>query len=221
MTGHDTEESTQAPPKGQIAAEEDPAVTLSEEIRVLLKRADGKPMAFGTILNSFPRRTHAMLLVFLSFPMCLPITIPLGAFVAFVAMFLFIGRPPWIPRRLREKQIPYARLESVSNRLLRTLARLERLLHPRLEVLSGNVVAVRMHAIVVFTLALIVVLPMPIFFANMVAAVPIFLIALGLLERDGYCIIAGYVAISITVAYYGGLAVLGREGFEHLLRLGG
>ncbi|GMV92882.1 MAG: hypothetical protein AMXMBFR82_26600 [Candidatus Hydrogenedentota bacterium] len=216
--------STEPDGPGKVTGEtrvQDPPVALSEDIRVLLERADGKPMAFGTILNAFPRRTHAMLLVFLSFPMCLPITIPLGAFVAFVALFLFIGRPPWIPRRLREKQIPYARLVSVSNRLLRTLARLERLLHPRLEVLSGNSYVIRIHAVTIFVLALIVVLPLPIFFANMVAAVPIFLIALGLLERDGYFIIAGYVAISLTVAYYGGLALLGREGFEQLLRLGG
>lgn len=162
-----------------------------------------------------------MLLVFLSFPMCLPITIPLGAFVAFVAFFLFIGKPPWIPRKLREKEIAYSRLESISNRLLRTLAGLERWLHPRLEVLSGNVAAIRVHAVTIFVLSLVVVLPMPIFFANMVAAIPIFLIALGLLERDGYCIIAGYVAISLTVAYYGGLALLGTEAFEQLLGLAG
>ncbi len=200
--------------------EEDLPVPLSVEIRALLAKADGQAMAFGTILRSFPRRTHAMLLVFLSFPMCLPITIPLGPVVAFVAAFLFIGKPPWIPKRLRERRIPYARLESVCTRLLRTLGRLERLLHPRIEVLSGNTHVIRIHAATIFLLSLLVLIPLPVLFANMMAAIPIFLIALGLLERDGYFIVAGYASISLTVAFYGGLALLGKEGFEQIMHLG-
>jgi hypothetical protein len=214
----------EAATSGEVAAETmdvDPPITLSEEIRALLRKADGKPMAFGTIIGSFPRRSHAMLLVFLSFPMCLPVTIPLGILVAYVAIFLFVGKPPWIPKRLRERNITYARLESVSNRLLRTLAKLERWLHPRLEVISGNTHAIRIHAATIFLLSLIVLFPIPILFGNMVAAIPIFLIALGLLERDGYFILGGYAAISVTVAYYGGLAFLGGEGIQRLLGLGG
>jgi len=207
-----------------VTLEEDPPITLSEDIRELLQKADGKPMAFGTIIKSFPRRSHAMLLVFLSFPLCLPVGIPilttlLGPAVAFVALFLLFGRTPWIPHRLREKMIPYARLESVSNRLLRTLKKLERWLHPRLEVLSGNTQFVRMHAVVILFLALVVSLPLPILFANLVAALPIFLIALGLLERDGHFIIAGYIAVLPTAAFYVGLVLLGREGVEEFMRL--
>lgn len=203
--------------------EVDPPVTLSEEIRALLQNAGGNPMEFGAIIRSFPRRSHAMLLVFLSFPLCLPVGIPilttlLGPAVALVALFLMIGKAPWIPRRLREKSIPYARLESVSHRLLRTLKRLERWLHPRFEVLSGNSHMVRIHAVVILVLALVVSLPLPILFANLVAAIPIFLIALGLLERDGYFILAGYVAVLPTMAFYAGLALLGREGIAEIIR---
>jgi hypothetical protein len=193
---------------------EDPPITLSEEIRALLHKADGKPMALGAIIKSFPRRSHAMLLVFLSFPLCLPVGIPilttlLGPAVAFVALFLLFGRTPWLPRRFRERPIPYARLESACNRLLRTLKRLERWLHPRIEVLSGNVHIVRIHALVILFLALVISIPLPILFANLVAALPIFLIALGLLERDGHFIIAGYIAVVPTAAFYVGLVLLG------------
>jgi hypothetical protein len=223
MVEDEIEEPSSTNEASTVMLEEDPPITLSEEIRALLKKADGKPLPFGAIIQSFPRRSHAMLLVFLSFPLCLPVGIPilttlLGPAVALVALFLFIGRAPWIPRRLRERMIPYSRLESVSNRLLRTLKRLERWLHPRIEVLSGNVHVVRVHAVAIILLALVVSIPLPILFANLVAALPIFLIALGLLERDGRFIIAGYVAVLPTAAFYVLLVLLGREGVEQFMQ---
>lgn len=197
---------------------------LSGEVQALLKKANGASVTFGEILASFPSTSHAMLLAFLSFPLCLPIGIPvlttvLGPAVALVALFLILGKTPWLPRRLREKSVPYARLETAASKLLRTLDRFEHWLHPRLLVLSENPHLVRVHACTILVLALVVSLPLPVLFANLVVALPIFLIALGLMERDGYFIVAGYVAVLPAIAFYVGLILLGVEGVQKLIGL--
>ena len=219
-------DSAPNPPESKQRRKKDGSTAgcLSTEIQALLKNADGAPMTFGAILDSFPSRSHAMLLAFLSFPLCLPIGIPilttlLGPAVALVALFLIFGKAPWLPRRLRTKSVPYARLETAIQKLLKTLDRFEHWLHPRLLTLSENSHFIRIHACTILVLALVVSLPLPVLFANLVVALPIFLIALGLLERDGYFIVAGYVAVLPAIAFYTGLIFLGVEGVQKLIGL--
>jgi len=50
--------------------------------------------------------------------------------------------------------------------------------------------------------ALLLALPLPIPFTNMIPGWAIFLIALGLMERDGLFILAGHLVLFISLAYF-------------------
>jgi hypothetical protein len=54
-------------------------------------------------------------------------------------------------------------------------------------------------------------------FSNTLPALAVMLLALGMLQRDGYFILAGYVALLVTVLYFGGLALLVVMGGQSLL----
>ena len=59
--------------------------------------------------------------------------------------------------------------------------------------------------------ALMLLLPLPVPFSNIIPAWGIMLIAGGLLERDGAFIIAGYVASLLTIAFFAAIAHFRRR----------
>ncbi|MBX7258343.1 MAG: exopolysaccharide biosynthesis protein [Candidatus Hydrogenedentes bacterium] len=200
--------------------------SLTEDLKTLLENVRGRTVTFGEILRLFPRRSHTLMLAFCSFPLCLPVPIPvitqsLGLIVFLVAIFLAAGRQPWLPRFLKDRLVPFERLEAVVLRLLALMRRVEWLVHPRLPGISESPAVIRVNAILIAILAAFVSLPLPIPFSNMVAAVPIFLLSVGMLERDGYFVLAGYAFILPCFAFFGGLAWFGREAVEHAMHIWG
>jgi hypothetical protein len=78
------------------------------------------------------------------------------------------------------------------------MIRLERVLRPRLNLIAGSNAAERAIGLVAFPLSLILFLPIP--FGNMLPAAAIACLALGLAERDGLAVAAGYVLSFLSVA---------------------
>lgn len=200
-----------------------PEGTLARELELLLDESGGRPMSVGAIFDRLSLRGKALLMTFFAFPLCLPIGIPvlttmLGPVLAFIAWFVISDRPLWLPHRLRDRSVQHHTLVRLNDWILRYLGPVERRLRPRLEVLSRPW-PMRVHGVYVLVLALVVSLPLPVLFANLVAALPILIMGLGLLRRDGFAIIASYIACVPCIALYSALIILGREGFQHLLGL--
>ncbi len=196
--------------------------SLSHDFSALLETANGSPMTIGAILDVLEIRGHALLLVFFSFPLCLPVGIPilttlLGPLLAFISFFLILGKRPWLPKRLRNRALTYESLERLVNRLMPMALRVEKRLHYRLLFLTEEGPVVRFHAAYMCLLSLVVSIPLPILFLNLVAALPILLLSLGMLKRDGLFVILAYVAVIPCILMYGGLVVAGVEGVQHMM----
>jgi hypothetical protein len=197
--------------------------TLSVDLRELLEKANGAPLTLGQIEEQFSRRSHAIIMIFLSFPFCQPIMIPgfslpFGFALAIIGLYYIFARRPWLPRALRERAISFESLSAIVKAMLAVTRRLEKLLHPRLTRLCNDAVLGRIHGVVIVICSILLSLPLPIPASNMIAALPILLIALGILESDGLFVIAGYVGAAACFAAFGGLAWLGKEGFDHLIQ---
>jgi len=195
---------------------------LSDDIRGLLDKADGNAITLGEILASFPTRSHALLFVFFGVPLSSPIGIPvfttvLGPTLALVSVFLLLGRKPWLPPFLRHREVSADTLAKVGERLLRVSLRVEKLLKPRL-VFMGTVPPLsRLHGAFALVMSLTAALPITIPFGNTVAALPIVLLGLGLLERDGLFILLAYLGAIPCIAFYATLLFLGGKGVEQLI----
>jgi hypothetical protein len=69
---------------------------ISHQMQAILKKADGQAVSLGSIIVSLSQHSHAMLVVFLSFPLCLPVGIPvltttLGLTLSLVGFLLAMG----------------------------------------------------------------------------------------------------------------------------------
>lgn len=195
---------------------------LSQHLLSLLDKANGNDIELGNILTSLSRHGHSMLLVFLSFPLCLPMGIPvlsttLGLTLSLVGVLLFAGRRLWIPKSLASKTIAYKKLVYVVNRLLKVSGRIERMLIPRFHFLASNRAMVRLHGLMVMSMGMVAAIPLPLPFNNFVAAFPVLLLGLSLLQRDGVWVIVSYLSAIPCLLYYGLLVYLGNAGFSRLL----
>jgi hypothetical protein len=195
---------------------------LTHRMMVLLERADGKSIDFGTVISVLSGGSHAVLMVFLSFPLCIPVSIPvlstsLGLALALIGFLMATGHPIWIPKRLAAKVIPYDRLSHVSKRLLGVSSRMDRWFRPRMSFFVRNSSMMRIHGVVVVILGLVSAVPLPLPFNNFVAAFPILLLGFSLLEKDGLLAMVSYIATIPFFIYYGALLYLGNAGFRHLM----
>ena len=188
----------------------------------LLNKADGKSIDLGTVVSVVSGRGHAMLIIFLSFPLCLPVGIPvlsttLGLALGLVGFLGAIGREIRPPKSIAAKEIPYNRLSNVVERLLRVSAWIDRWFRPRIPFFATNSTMIRIHGFFVMFLGLVSALPLPLPFNNLVAALPILLLGISLLEKDGLLAVVSYLAALPFLIYYGALVYLGYAGFERLM----
>jgi hypothetical protein len=168
--------------------------TLSSMLHALAMDESRDRIAVGDLLDSLGDRALAALLFVFAVPNVLPVppgtSAILGAPLVFLAAQLAFGRKPWLPAMIARRTMTRADFAALVRRIGPWLARAERLLRPRamglalppMEYLVG---------LVCLLLAIVLVLPVPL--GNMLPALAISLLALGILERDGLWILAGLV----------------------------
>ena len=99
------------------------------------------------------------------------------------------------------------------NKILFLLKKTKRLIHPRLNWMCRSPVMEVVNGLVVFILGLLLALPLPIPFSNLLAAWAIFLIALGIAEDDGLVVVFGYIVAVFTVIVFTAMALIVKHIF--------
>ena len=89
-------------------------------------------------------------------------------------------------------------------------------MHPRLLVLTHGGTIGRFNGILLVLSGILLMAPLPLPFSNTLPAYAALFLSAGSLERDGYLILAGYLMVLLTIAYFGGLAVFGGVGARAL-----
>jgi hypothetical protein len=157
----------------------------------------------------------------LSLPFCFPIQVPglstpFGFILIFSGLRIAFGQAPWLPGWLMVREIPKPTALGLLKGLRWIAVPAEKILHPRLPGLCRNVALHRTNGMLVAFLAILLALPLPIPFSNLLAAVPILLISLALLEDDGAFLIAGYLAAIPCVVFFGALFLYGPKTVKSL-----
>jgi len=142
----------------------------------------------------------------------IPISIP-GVSTVFGAAILLIGisrllrRDLWIPSRLKHKTIGTKKLRPVLRKALPLLHKLERVSRPnRIEWLVAGGPVERMNDASLILGAVLLMMPFGLIpFSNTFPAVALLFLAIGLLQRDGVCVLLGYISNVLTIVYFGAL----------------
>ncbi|MGN6109083.1 MAG: exopolysaccharide biosynthesis protein [Kofleriaceae bacterium] len=121
---------------------------------------------------------------------------PFGLAIALIGAQMMLGRAqPWLPLRARRRVLQMSMLDRVAGLLARRTRWIARSTRRRWELW----IRPRLIGLCVVLLALGLALPLPIPGSNMVFLIPIFIYAIGVLERDGLWIAVGHACLLVDV----------------------
>lgn len=126
----------------------------------------------------------------------------LGAPLLFLTAQLALGRKPWLPDAIAGRSIDRLQFAAVVRRIAPWLARAERLLRPRAEMLARPPFEYLIGAV---CLALSIILFLPIPMGNIPPAIAICVFALAILKRDGLWVLIGACTAVAAVAIVWGV----------------
>jgi hypothetical protein len=138
---------------------------------------------------------------------------PFGIAIAILGAQMVVGKEhPWLPKRARRRELSIAMLDRVATMLSKRTRWLVKMTRRRHEMM----VAPKLVGFAIVLLALGLALPLPIPGSNLVFLIPIFIYAVGLLERDGVWVALGHICliVDITLMFVFGATIV--KVFEKL-----
>ena len=194
---------------------------LSEELGQLIVEFHKREVSLREVIVVLEGRAYNLLMLLLALPFLLPIPVPglstvLGTVIAIIAARLALGQTPWLPARLLNKKLPHTFFPSVLGGARRVLRLLEVMMKPRLLWLTAPPFLPQLHAFIIFVAAFVLLLPLPPG-TNFPPALCIVIMAGGLLERDGWFILGGYLAFAFNGVFFALFAIYGQKLIHALL----
>ncbi len=196
--------------------------SLSQLLGELIARPE-ESLCIDEIVDHFGRRAFGAILFLFAAPNLLPLppgsSTVLGLPLLLAAPQLMLGLPNlWLPRFVGRRRIRRQDMARVFGRVLGRLTRVERMLSPRAGWVFGRA-GDRLIGLACTLLALVLVLP--IWGGNMLPALTISTLALGLIQRDGLVVLIGYgflaasavaLALGLKIVIAGAMKLLALFG---------
>jgi hypothetical protein len=171
------------------------APPLSHMLTDAAQQSSGDYITIAQLVAGLKTQALALLLILFALPNILPsppgTTAIFGAPLVLLTLQMALGRDLWLPRVVLDRAMPRAGLLSLLAKAQPYFARVERLLRPRLLVLTSPSAQRALGAVMVL-LSVMIMLPIPL--ANTGPSIAITLMAIGMVERDGAFILAGIAA---------------------------
>lgn len=180
---------------------------LSVELAQLRDAFAERPATLREAVGMLADRAYELLMILFVLPFLLPVSVPgtstpLGLAVAVIAVQLAFGRLPWLPRWLLDKRLPagfFTKVVGVTQGVVRLL---EKAVRPQLPAVTGARWLLALHYLTIGVAGIALTLPLPIPLTNTFPSWTILLLAVGLMERDGLMVLAGYVMLVVTAAWF-------------------
>jgi hypothetical protein len=201
-----------------------PELSLGEQLGGIISRLPEGGISLGSLLDVFGDEgllllTALMVLVFL-----VPVSIPgvstvFGAAILMVGISRLLGRPLWLPARLRQRELPGDRVRVALSKGLIWVGRLERISRPhRLRRMTERRGWLILGNLAFIAAALLLMAPLSFLpFSNTLPGIALLLYSIGFIQRDGGAVLAGHLALVASVVYFGAVMAGGGAAIGMLL----
>ena len=191
-----------------------PPQSLSQRLSDFAGQVPETGLSVGELVGQLGREGLLLLCVVLSLPFLLPVSIP-GVSTVFGLLILFIGvaemmrMPIRLPGRVAGYSLTRDRLRDILKLGAHWVQRLEKLARPRMGWLTQRALE-RFNGAMLVLAAALLMMPLAIIpFSNTLPALACIFLAVGMLNRDGACIVLGWLFNSVSCLYFGLIFVLG------------
>lgn len=192
---------------------------LSEELEAIVELTAGQTVTARILVERLSVRGHALLAFFLCLPFLQPVPLlglstPVGLAIALLGALMALGRPPWLPKRWLDRELPPRAVLRVVRTGQLLLRRAERFIRPRGQWFHSHRWARPIAGAVIALSGLELALPLPIVFTNTLPAIVIATTAVGLLEEDSVLLAVGEAASLLVTAIFAGILLLPFLGLK-------
>jgi hypothetical protein len=210
--------SNDTPDIGTSRPSLDTDAPLGEQLAAIIGHLPPDKLSLGELLDVFGDEGLLLLTTLLTLVFLIPVSIPgvstvFGAVILLIGISRLIGRPLWLPGKLRDRALPAARLRPGLTRGLVWVRRLERISRPhRLRGFAEGRFPDLFNNLAFILAALLLMMPFGFIpFSNTLPGLALLFYALGLLQRDGGAVVLGHLANIATIIYFG--ILIGGGGF--------
>jgi hypothetical protein len=173
-----------------------------------------QPLPIEKLLEHAKEQGFGVIIGLLTLPMLIPLPVPIPGFstilglgVGLLGMQLMLSfQYPTLPKRLAQFELPPALSQGLLKNINRLLRPLEKLSRPRLFRISNSLFFRRLLGLCLMWNALLMGLPLPIPFTNVIPAYAILALTIGILEDDGLFILLGYGMTGLSTAFFASIA---------------
>jgi hypothetical protein len=200
--------------------------SLVEKMRTTLDQLPPEGVTLVTIRDMIGREGMLLVTAFLTIIFLVPVSIPgvstvFGGAILLLSVSRLLHRPLWLPKRLKDRVVSTQKLRSGMQRGLKWFERLERISRPwRLKGLTGSRgLAGATNNLGLILGAILLMAPFGLIpFSNTLPAVALLFFAIGLLQRDGVCILLGHLMNIASIVYFGVLLTGGAVAIKELIQ---
>ncbi len=206
-----------------IGAPEPPPHRLSEDLRDLLRQADGRAMTLGELEEVLKGRGFALFLLLLSLPFAFPVSVPglsvpFGVVIMILGMRIVFGMKPSLPGVILRREVPYSLLKKIVGFGLKLSTKMEKVVRPRMHFLQRWPGMINLIGFGIFCGGFLLSLPLPplIPFTNTIPALSVIFLTAGLMERDGLLVLVGHFLNAAGWIYFAVMFTLAGHGLAQL-----
>ena len=187
--------------------------TFSDSLEQVAQSLTGEKITLRDLIGNIGEQGLLLICIFLMIPFVFPVSIP-GVSTVFSGVVILTGigvmlnRVPWLPNVILKREFSTAMLTNALNKGAKLIGRIDKFIHPRLNILTSSTIINRFHGIALIMAGLLLVLPLSFIpFSNTLPAFAVVFLAAGIIQRDGLFIIFGYITLAMSMMYFGGLTV--------------
>ena len=216
---------TEKDPMAEAGGSQARDASLGEQLAAIIEQLPEDSITLGALLDVFGEDGLLLLTALLTLVFLIPVSIPgvstvFGGAILLIGISRLLGRPPWIPGRLRDKSLPAAKLRPALSGGMAWVRRLERVSRPhRLRALVDGRAAGLFNNIAFILAAVLLMAPFGFVpFSNTLPGVALLLYAIGFIQRDGVAVLLGHLANVATIVYFGILITGGGLAVRELMQ---
>jgi hypothetical protein len=184
--------------------------TLAQELEEVISDlpSGDATVALGFVLKRLERDGFLLISVFLGLPFVVPVSIPglsivLGLFILLIGLSMCLKVTPPLPERFLRRLYPASRLKLILHRGLVWVHRIEKLSRPRLLAITCGPIMECVNGFMLAVGGLLLMAPLGlVLFSNTLPGFAVLFIAIGMLQRDGVCVLLGYATTALTIVYF-------------------
>jgi hypothetical protein len=200
---------------------------LSQRLRSLVRSLPRTGITLSELIHLVGNDGLLILTALLTLVFLIPVSIPgvstvFGAAILLIGMSRLFGRELWIPSKIKHRMIATRKLRPLLRKALPWLQKLERVSRPnRIQWLVANGPIQHLNNASLILGAVLLMMPFGLIpFSNTFPAVALLFFAIGLLQRDGVCVLLGHISNIVTIIYFavliGGGGLAAREVFSRM-----